>query len=133
MRRRQALRQLKAEMDDLFLWHRARSQVRVQGQAGHQFANEVVLALEGVEVMDGLNARVIQPGEDAGLVAEPLARRFVVKRSGSQYLDGEVALQLFVVGTINDTHTAGTDLLLDAIAPKPLANIRHAPSPAVRW
>src|SRR5207244_11882076 len=46
-----------------------------------------------------LNGRVIQAGEDPGFVAKPLARCFVFQRPGGQNLEGEVALQFFVVGT----------------------------------
>ncbi len=126
MRRRQALRQLKTEMDDFLLRQGSGSQTRVQRQAGHQFADQVIEAVEVVEVVDGLNGGMIQPGEDAGFVAEPLAGLFVVKRAGSQHLDGKLALQLFVVGAVNDTHAASADLLLDAIASKLLAYVWHA-------
>src|ERR1700734_937139 len=107
----QTLGQLKAEIDDLRLEQNARSHSCVQRHAGPQLTDQIILAFERIEIVDGLNGWVIQAGEDPGLVAKPLSRCFVVQRARSQYLEGKVALQLFVVGAINDPHTTSTDLL----------------------
>jgi hypothetical protein len=69
MRGGQALRQLKAETDNFFFRQGTGPQACVQRLAGHQLANEIIVAINVFEVVDGLNGWVIQPGEDAKLEA----------------------------------------------------------------
>jgi hypothetical protein len=52
---------------------------------------------------------------DASFAVKASAGRFVVERAGSEHLDGDIAPEPCIIGTIDDAHPAGTDFLLDAI------------------
>jgi hypothetical protein len=70
---------------------------------------------------------MVETSESKGLVAKSFATGFV-KGPGSK-LERDVALELIVEGTKNDTHAALSDLLHNAIPAKSFADrgdCRHA-------
>ena len=74
-----------------------------------------VVAIYGVKVVNRLDRWMIQAREYAGFSVQPLACSRVDQRARGENLDGELSLKLLVVGTVNHSHTAGTDLFLNAV------------------
>ena len=61
------------------------------------------------DAMDGNNVWVRQTGGCTCLTHEPLARLWSVREVGRQHFDGNVAIQLRVVGAIDLTHPASAE------------------------
>src|SRR4051812_31182430 len=128
MRRCQSLGKLDSELNDFLLGYCTRTDAHVKRGAGNQFGHQIVMAFERVKIVDGLYRRMVQPRKNKRLVAEALSRCFVVERTWCDDFDREPPLQLFVIGAIDHTHAAGTDLLLDAVPSETFTHLRHAPS-----
>ena len=67
---------------------------------------------------------MIQLGKSNGLFVKALARNFVAERPRIQYLDGHFAIEVFVAGAINHTHSALANLLDQAVVTEWLTNER---------
>jgi hypothetical protein len=61
---------------------------------------------------------MIQFGKRQGLFAEIFASGFIGDGSGTEHLDGDFAIEVLVVGTIDRTHPAAADFLNDAVVGK---------------
>ena len=117
----EALRQLHADAYDLLLRQRTGGHARVERHAADELAHQQVVAVDAIEVVDGLDGWVIQARQHPRFVAEALARRLIVQRAGGEDLDREIATELHIVGAIDDAHPTGADDLLDPVTPDGLA------------
>src|SRR4051812_43991008 len=122
MCRRQPRRQLHRQGDQLFFWNRTVEQSFIERDARYQFANKEVVSVDSLEVVNDLDGRVIQAGENLRFVAEPSPGIFVIQDARCQNLDGEVALEFLVACPVHDTHPTRTDLCDDAIAAERLTD-----------
>src|SRR5271157_1047914 len=113
--RTQALGQLQSQTYNLLLWERPLRQSVIQGHTGDVFHHQKVCPPLGVKVMDGRDVGMVQLGECQGFFVKPPAGGFVAEGSRREHLDGYVAVEVFIVGTENLTHTSGADLLNDAV------------------
>src|SRR5262249_29360717 len=94
-------------------------QQRGQGVPLHQLHGEVRPAVvEGAQVVDGDDGRVLQPAADPGLLgeAEPGVRPVAVGRA--QHLDGQLAPQVAVAAPEADADAAVTDLPQQLVTPR---------------
>jgi len=66
---------------------------------------------------------VIQFGERKRLFAKPLACSLVRQHAGREDFDSHVAVELLIMGAVDNTHTAGANLLKNAIVAKRLADV----------
>jgi hypothetical protein len=78
---------------------------------------------EPAGVVDGDDARVFEPGENASLVAQPAFEAGARQRVGN--LDRDLATELFVERQIDRSHAATADLLDDCVA----AGLELGPAP----
>ena len=74
------------------------------------------------KLKDGFDVRVVQLGECERLLAESLACTLISQHAGKKNFESDVAVELLIVGTVNNTHATGTNLLNDAIVAKYLAD-----------
>ena len=65
---------------------------------------------------------MIQLGECQCFLAEPLACSLIRQRAHGKDFNSYVALELLIVGAVNDTHAACTNLLDDAIVAQRVAD-----------
>ncbi len=63
---------------------------------------------------DGRDAHWVERARDGCLATEP-ARGLNVE-GPAEYLQGDVSLEALVAGEVDDTHSAGTELLSDDVA-----------------
>src|ERR1700751_753772 len=56
------------------------------------------------------------------------ARSIVAESAGGQHFQRHIALQLLVAGSIDHTHSTGSDLFHDAVVAECLANHRRKPN-----
>src|SRR5678816_1785578 len=106
---RQALYELCTKPDDFLLRQRPPCDSIIERDTRYEFADQQVMAVDRVEVIDGLNRGMVQAGEKARLGAKVLARGVVIEGAWSQHLDRDDPLQLEVVGAVHHAHAAGSD------------------------
>jgi len=80
----------------------------------HELHHHQEIAVGAEQLVDGRDLRVIELGENGRLGAEPLDD-FRVGQVGIEGLDGNVAVQRLVDGTIHDSRAAAANLLDDAV------------------
>ena len=90
----------------------AGAQPPAQRLALHEFHDEVDLALELADLVHADDVGVGEPGHRLGLAVQAGASEAVALR-GPQQLDGDLAVELVVVGRVDDAHAALADLLQD--------------------
>ena len=117
-----------ADPRQLAQFERSPLQPRLKGAAGDVLHDQEVHVVLCVEVEDGRDARMGQPGEHVGLAAKPLARRRVCKRTAEDHLYRDVAIQVEVVRAIHLAHAAGADRLEDSIVRKGGSDHSWAPA-----
>jgi len=122
MRRCKPLRQLDPQTDHFLLWQRPGPHPDIERRPLYELAHQQVVSVDGIEVVDGLDGRMVQAREDQRLIPESLACDRVIQRSGRQHLDGEVPFELAVVRAVNHTHPARADFFFDAVASQCLAD-----------
>jgi hypothetical protein len=69
----------------------------------------------GIEVIDGCDVGVVQFGESHGFFVEKLPRMVFEIGSLLENLDGNFALEVFVVGPVNLTHASRAYFFGDSI------------------
>ena len=74
------------------------------------------------DFMDGADVRVIQGGSSLRLALEAAQSLRVWRKTVAQELQGNEAVELGVLRSIDDTHTAATELFEDAVMRDGLAN-----------
>src|SRR4029453_11499841 len=79
-------------------------------------------ALELADVVDRADRRVIEGRGGSGLALEPFERQLIRRRVDGQELEREGAAEPRVLGLVNHTHAARTDLLDDTIVGDDAAN-----------
>ena len=120
----QAFGQLRSQSDDLPFRQRSACQFLAEGYPCDVLHDEKVHTLLRVEVMNRSDVGMVEPGESDGLFVEALAGNFVREGPRGEHLNGDLAVEVFILGTINITHPAGTDLFGDAIMTQSLPNKR---------
>ena len=106
---------LPAQPDDLrFRQSSGRQHLRERDARDVLHGQEVHISL-GVEVVDRRDVGVIEPGQGYRFLAEARPCLVIGKRSGGKDFDGDVPVQAFVPGPIDDSHSPGADLLDDPI------------------
>jgi hypothetical protein len=95
--------------------HAAACQHRVQRLAGDVFHGDVWLAAGLADLVNGADVRVVEAGGRARFPQQPVARRLVRKPRGWQQLQGDVAVESIVMGTIDFTHSAGAEQRADLV------------------
>jgi hypothetical protein len=115
VRSSQTLRELQAEAYHFVRGHRARGQLLIQRISGDVFRDQKVSVIGGIEIMNGRNVGMVQPGERQRFLAESLAGSFVSQGSGWEDFYCNVTFQLLVVRKKDHSHPARADLLHDAV------------------
>ena len=115
VRRRQRLGDLDAECGHVAHRQRAGREAGGQRLARHQLHDQEVGAGVAVEVVDGGDARVVEPRERQRLLAEPPAPRLVGERPLGQHLDRHLAAEPLVLRAVDDPHGPRAQLLQDAV------------------
>jgi hypothetical protein len=87
----------------------------VQGHAVDELHGDVDLAAEGADLVDADDVGVRQPGHGLGLAQEAGAGQ-VLAGLGVEQLDGDLAVELLVVGGIDDAGAAAAELAQDGEA-----------------
>jgi hypothetical protein len=72
--------------------------------------------------VDDGNRGMVQPGKGPGFFAEPFAGGFVANGTSRENLDGDIAVKVLIVRTIDLPHAALTDLVEDAVMPQRAAH-----------
>ena len=105
----------RAELEHGVERQRARREPRLERAAGHVLHDQEVVAVLGIEVEHGGDARVGEPGQHPRLAAEALARRRVVERAAQEHLDGDDPVEVGVVRLPHLAHPALADALDEPI------------------
>ena len=87
---------------------------RVEIVAGHVAHDEVRLAVGNSDVMDGHHVGMLHRSGGTRFHQEALAALRIVDERRRDHLDGDVAIEIELAGTVNDSHAAPTDDRLDA-------------------
>ena len=94
----------------------------LEGLPLQQFHGDERPAFVLVDVVDGADVGVIEGGGGLGLALEALQGLMVLGHFFRQELERDEAMELGVLGLIDDTHTAASELLQHAIVGNRLAN-----------
>src|SRR6266853_226947 len=124
MRGRQAFGHLNAVLDDDVWWQWTGEEFVREGLTGQQFHDQEVCCPLAIEIKNGRNIRMVQPGERVRLLLEALARFFVGQASRRKNFCRDVAIEVFVVGAIDHAHPPRSNLFQETIVPQKLSNQR---------
>ena len=102
---------LDADFDDVALRQRPGGQACIERHARDQFHDEKIDLVLGVEIVDDGDAGMTEPGKSEGLLAKPPARIRLCQDVGRQHLDGDVPVETRILGTVDNSHASGTNLL----------------------
>ena len=84
------------------------------------------------EVVDGEDVRVVELGHRLGLALEAGEPLRVLRHLLGQHLDGHIPLEPLVLSPVHHAHSAGADLLDDAVVAECLTNkVCHGCLPVV--
>ena len=87
----------------------------------------------GVEVVDGFNIRMIEPGESQRFFAQALAGRFVGDAADGKNFDGHVAIETLIASAIDNAHAASANLFGYKIVSEPLTDHCRCPTAALLY
>jgi hypothetical protein len=90
---------------------------RMPATSARWLHHQEVHTLLRVEIVNGSDVGMVELGESSGLMVEAFAGGFVRQRTRRQNFDGYFAVEVFIAGAINSTHSAGADLVDDAKVP----------------
>jgi hypothetical protein len=93
----------------------------VEGLAGDELHRHPHLLAERAAVVHRDDVGMLQAGHRLGLAEEAVAGVIAVDLVGAQELEGDLAVELRIVGRIDDAHAPGTDPREDEIAVDRLA------------
>jgi len=111
---------LRADGDDLLDGDAAAGDALTEVFAFEQLHHHVGLAGVLADVVDGRDMGVVEGAGGTGLAQEALAHAVHLKVLAEQ-LDGHLAVQAGVVGTVNLAHSADTHFAADLVMPEVLA------------
>jgi len=111
----EAAGELSAEAQDVLFGKRPVAQSLGERRAGHELHDQEVDAVFGVEVEEVGDVGMREPGESVGFPAEAGARGIVGEGALGQDLEGEVTVELLVVGAVDLAHPARAEALDDPI------------------
>ncbi len=100
----------------------AAAEAVAEGFADHQFHRDVDLVCEGADVVDGDDVGVREASHQLGLAVEAFFGAAEVL--GAQELKGDVAIELGIVGGVDDAHAAGADDAANDVAPNDFARFQ---------
>ena len=115
VRRCQALGDLSADFQDVLQRQRTDGNSIFERLAFQESHRQECLAAILVDLVDRTDVGVMQSGGGLSLPKEPLLGLFVVQQMRGQELEGHIALELLVLGSIHNTHAALAELLDDAV------------------
>ena len=72
-----------------------------QRYTGHVLHHQKADPLLRIKIVDGGDVGMVQLRQRQGFLAEMFARGIVGERLGRQYLDGDVAVEVFIAGAID--------------------------------
>ena len=113
---------LDAEIEDLVDRQRLAGDVLIERLPVEQLHRDELPALELADVVDRADRRMIEGRGGSRLALEPLERQLIRGRVGGQEFQRERAAEPRVLGLVNHTHAARTDLLDDTIVGDDAAN-----------
>ncbi len=125
VRRRQPARDLRRDADRRFHRQGAAGQPIAQRLAVQQFRDREQLIVVNAGVEDRQDVGVAQRGHRLRLALEARPPRRVVRKTRGQHFDRHVALKAGVAGTINFTHSTGTERTDDLVRSQPGAGIHR--------
>ncbi len=115
MGRGQSVAEGNGDLEELPQAHPAGWDQGTQGLAFHQLHGEEVPAPVFLDRMHGDDVGMVESGDGARLALEASAALEVRGQALRQELERDLAAQLGVVGTVDFTHAAGPDALLDFV------------------
>src|SRR5260370_27807176 len=98
----------------------------VEREVHHHKEIHIVLCAELIYRFD---MRSVQLGQGYGLFAEASSGRVVTQSARGQNLQCHIAVELFITGAVNHTHSSGGYFFQDAVVAECLAN--HGEGPAL--
>ena len=119
--RREAAPGLHVDGEQLAPAARRRGLPGAQGRAGDELHGDEDLRAEGADVVDGDDVGVGEAGHRLGLAEEAGGAGAVGVLAAAQELDGDLAVELGVVGGVDDAHTAGAEAAEHDVAAERLA------------
>ena len=122
----EALADLDGERNDLAFGQQPVGQLLRQRRTLDQLHHHEVDAVLAGEVVDDGDVRVPGARQHAGFALEPPAHRLVGQRAFGEDLERHVAVQVLVVGAIDDAHGACADVLENAVMRETPADHFHA-------
>src|SRR6185503_14004812 len=123
--RLEAVGELDAEADDLIDRQRAESELGLEPLAGDQLQHQEIDPRVAAELVDRADIRMVQAGDGERFAVEAAAGAVVSEHAGRQHLQRDVAIEMLVVGAVDDTHPAGADLFEHAEMRQRLRDQRH--------
>ncbi len=125
----QRRRNLQSEGDYFFLWKRSSREPIRKRFARDVLHHQEIHPVLGAELIDRFDIRMVQLGQGHGLFAEASAGRVVTQSARGQNLQCHIAVELFITGAVNHTHSSGGYFFQDAVVAECLAN--HGEGPAL--
>jgi hypothetical protein len=132
VRRDEPVRDLLRPLQSARTWERSGLQAGAQRLAVEQLTDEVWHAVVHADIVEGDDVRVIDGRGGARLALEARPPGGVGANGVGQDLDGDVASEADVVGTVDGAHAAGPDEAADLVRPEhgsrrePVCQPRHA-------
>ncbi len=126
MRRGQPGGELPPELQD-FLFGNSSNNFFPDGRTGHVLHHQKIDAVLAVEIVNGADVGVIEPGKGESFLAELAARGIVGESVPGEDFQGDVAFEALIAGAINDAHSALANFLQDTVMTELLANHRVEP------
>ena len=104
-----------AEVDELMDIERTVGQAVAQRASLEQLHDDERMAVDFADVVDGADAAVIQGRGGASLGVQPAYRVRLVSQIVGQELESDRTSEPDVLGAVDDTHAAGTDLRVNPV------------------
>ncbi len=121
----QRFRQLHAVPYDLFDGKRASRQPRAERLPLDELHRDVGLAAGLADFVDRADVRMVERGRGPRLSHESRPGARIIEAVRREDLDGDVPMEMFVVGAIDLAHAAGTELVDDAVVSEALTGTRQ--------
>ena len=114
---------MRSQPHDFGFRQRPAREFGVQRDSRYVFGHQEVHVILVAKFKDGFDVGVVQFGERQRLLAKSLACSLVRQHTGRKDFESHVAVELLIMGTVDNTHTARTNLLENAVVTKRLADV----------